>query len=155
MNRSGFTLVEVVIVIAVLSILATMALPTMNKTLADRELDNAAQILVGGLRNLQQTSLNTTPSGNFPIMKFDKTAPSRYYVTANLKTVDSATFADTVTISSSPIEITFGMNGLPNAPATIILYSNKTKKLKYVIIASTGRIRTSDQAALDNSEKAQ
>lgn len=149
--QRGFTLIEVVVVIAVLGIIALMALPAMGNTLADRELENAAALIVAGLRKSQQDSINTAPPIGFPSMYFDKASPSRYYITVNAKQTESVTLPSSVKIDKAPGDgIIFGINGYPQKPATITLSSTKTNKQKFVIIAATGRIRISDQSSKDN-----
>lgn len=49
-SLSGFGLIELLVVLAVAAILATLAIPSMRDTIAQRELRNAEQTLAGLIR---------------------------------------------------------------------------------------------------------
>lgn len=148
--QRGFTLIELLIVIAILTIFAALTFPRIESTLAQRDLDNAARMLEADLRWLQQQCVNTTPDTAFPIMKFNKNSePNSYYVTVGADSIKNVSLSSSVVLSSTPVTMTFGMNGTPDAdnhslPATFLITSKKIASKKYIIVSTTGRIRISN-----------
>ena len=60
-HRSGFTLVELLVVVVLISIGSTLTLPTFMRTLRQREVDRYAQTVASGLFSLR-AKLGTTKS---------------------------------------------------------------------------------------------
>lgn len=148
--QRGFTLIELVIVIATITIMAALTVPRIESTLAQRELDNTARMLEADLRWLQQRCINTTPDTSFPIMKFKKTTvPNGYYITLGVDSIKSVSLPSSIVLSGTPVTMSFGMNSTPvtdsqSLPTTLLITSNKTTSKKYIIISTTGRIRISN-----------
>lgn len=56
MNQKGFTAIELLAVVAVLTVLAAIAIPQFNNTIANRDLDSATRLLVSDLRNISEAA---------------------------------------------------------------------------------------------------
>lgn len=142
MRQQGFTLIEVLIVIAVLGILATMAIPRLGNSIADHELNSAAQQMVSELRYLQQITVNSDTDKAIPVMKF---STNDYRISQGVDTVRLVTLPPSVRIYGTPKDIVFEVftGHIPiNGNQTITLTSTKTNKTRSVVVyANTGRIR--------------
>lgn len=140
--QRGFTVIELVIIIAIISILAGLALPAINETIARQEILNAARLLESDIRWVQQMAMNTTPDTSFPEFK---PQPNKYSVKSGLKLIKSVNLPAGVTLSG-PKTLTFGMNGTPITdgqalPTTFFLTSKKTSLTRHVVVSSVGRVR--------------
>lgn len=56
-NKSGFTLIELMIAIAIFSILMTVSVVTLNSGDKNRELKNSALLVLGGIKQMQTMAL--------------------------------------------------------------------------------------------------
>lgn len=100
-KNQGFTLIEVLITIAILAIIATMAVPTMQQMIASQNLNKSTQTLVATLRDARA-----------------KAVLERKTVTVKLNSVaiDSATQMNwapygKATLKSTKTEVSFLMTG--------------------------------------------
>ena len=62
MNKKGFTIIEIVLVIALIGILATISLPVYKKTAAHYSLITAARMIASDIRLAQQRSITESRS---------------------------------------------------------------------------------------------
>ncbi|MEG6584046.1 pilus assembly FimT family protein [Dendrosporobacter sp. 1207_IL3150] len=147
MRQKGFTAIEVLIVIAILGLVAGIAVPRINHSMALIELDNAARELAADLRWLQQNSVNATAGSSSlgissdPIasLYFYTSSPYGYYITKNAVTIKKKIFPTTVEVVGFYNKISFGTNGYIVTPVTINLRSGSV--YKKVIVDAVGRIR--------------
>lgn len=56
-RQNGFTLIELVIVMVLMSIMLTLAIPSMNETLLTDQLSNGARQLIGTVKSLRNTAV--------------------------------------------------------------------------------------------------
>lgn len=149
MKQKGFTAIELLIVISILTLLAGMALPRLSTATGDRDLDIAARQLAADMRWMQQNALNLTAGSTNPFiladsqptLNFYTTAPYGYFIKSNAVIIKKYFFPDTVKISGYYSAINFGLNGYANNAlgTTVTLMSGS--KTKRVIVDSAGRIR--------------
>ncbi|CUH94087.1 hypothetical protein P22_0149 [Propionispora sp. 2/2-37] len=144
-EQRGFTVMEVLITLLILSVLAGLAIPNLFKHVADRQLEDAARLLASDIRYLQQLSVNSPP-GKYYHMFFRNGSPYGYYITSSTIAVKSVRFDNSVELRVPPGYVAFSASGAPQSGYSITLRSNKTKKLKYVLVeGAIGRVRISDK----------
>lgn len=144
--QRGVTLIELLICIAILSILAGIAVPRLGQSLEKQELEISARQLAADIRWLQQISINADVNTTAYAMFFYNTTPYGYYVTTNTQRIKNIILPISVSLPGSHPYISFASSGAPiTGSQSISLYSKKLKKWKYVILAPvTGRVRISD-----------
>lgn len=140
--QRGFTLIELIIAIAVISIIAGLALPVAGETLAKQRIDTAAHILEADIRSVQQMCINTTPDTIFPTIK---PLSNKYIIKKGSNIIKSIDLPSGVNLSG-PETLTFGMDGTPLTdgqplPTTLLMTSNDTSLIKKVVVSSAGRVR--------------
>lgn len=156
-TRSGFTLLEVLLVVAILATLVMIAYPRFSTPAANQELDQLTNELAADLRYMQQLSTN---AGNNPTryqIQFDSVDPTRYTLldTADnsilkIKQIDSDKFR----VSSNRMIITYdAINFNNNQAGQILTTSLATTQYKYIIISpGTGRVRVAQTNVLEPGE---
>ena len=97
MNKKGFTLVELIIVMTIIGIVAAIALPSYNKARNSKDLLLGREQVAGDIRMAQNYSYNTLKfNGTFPKggygIRFDISDPRKYIIFAD---VDSDQIYDT------------------------------------------------------------
>jgi prepilin-type N-terminal cleavage/methylation domain-containing protein len=138
--QRGFTLVELIVVIAILSVFAGMAIPQINRSMAAWDLDNAARQLEIDLRWTQQWAINSDTTIQ-PVITFFNAPPYGYMITLNNKVIKPiVVFPSTVKIDGQPQPLAFGIDGKPSGGFGIQL-TNSLSSRKLLIDSWTGRIR--------------
>jgi prepilin-type N-terminal cleavage/methylation domain-containing protein len=143
--QRGFTIIELLICMAVLGLIVSMAALTLQPSLAQQELESTARQLAADIRLLQQLSINSGANSVAYALLFTQTSPYGYYITANTQMIKHTVFPKSVRLSGNCTLIFFNSNGTPVMGAqTISLYSTTLKTLRYVMLAPvTGRVRIS------------
>jgi prepilin-type N-terminal cleavage/methylation domain-containing protein len=106
-NVAGFTLIELMVVIFIMSLLASAMVLNLNSTRAARDLRIAQNLMVTNLRKAQSYTLSsrTLPTGEqvqYYVLKFDLTNPTQYTIQAVYDVDTVAKLADVETISLPP-----------------------------------------------------
>lgn len=153
--RGGFSLLELLVVTAMISMICAMGLLRLGDSLAGAELSAAALELAADLRWMQQASVNSPvgAGGPFYSLVFNQATGGGYVVKAGLDIYKRGAFPDSVRLANLPQTVSFAASGNPSHAQTIALKSVRLNRTRYVIVAAvTGRIRVSDSAAWEAGE---
>ncbi len=148
-STSGFTLVEVLVVLLILSVLAAIAVPSLHELIRSAESRKAAREVASVLRMGRARAIATNYEHR---VEFDD-KNKRYRLTQGNRTNNSCTW-DTIVQDWTRLEgvsldmdanissIQFNTNGTSNH-GTITIKENESNRLFKIIISRTGRIRIS------------
>jgi prepilin-type N-terminal cleavage/methylation domain-containing protein len=143
----GFTIMEVLIVIAIISITAVMSTPFLSMTLSRSELDIAAEGAVDSLEEARSSALNGRSGGQFGV-HFE---PDQYvlFEGAAYSVADPDNFVHTLSgfVSVSDVNISGGGNdiifasvsGEPDQTGTIE-FTDSSGATKTVTVNSAGTV---------------
>ena len=151
---SGFSLLELLIVTALISMVCGMSMMRLGDSLAEQELSAAALEMAADLRWMQQVSVNSPANagGPFYFMMYD-TAGGRYYVKSGIQIVKNMYLPASVRFGNLPPLLSFSSSGSPSSGQTIMLQSRPLNKFRYVIVAAvTGRVRVSETPVKETGE---
>ena len=142
-NNRGFSMLELLLVVAILGIVAAIAVPRFTNANAQRDLDNAARQLVVDLRWTSQMAANSVDTVK---VVFVNTAPFGYRVvqgTAETVIKPTYSFPTTVLFPSAVSTISFDVFGKPtgSADVSIILQNTAGQSRTVNIDYLTGRVR--------------
>ena len=140
--QRGFSLVEIMIVIAVAGLMLAIALPRIRDTLVKRDVKSARSALANMYARARVNALQTRkPSTiHFTSPRVWVTAP----VGAGLDTVGAVVDLGTlygVTITASAATITVLPTGLSNMAATATIVVSRSGKSDSVMISGYGRLQ--------------
>lgn len=145
MNKKGFTIIEIILVIALIGFLATISLPIYKKTEAHYSLLTAARMIANDIRLAQQKSItesnsyrllfNTTAGDNYQLLSVSNKSEINY-LPKGIKIIRT-NFTDK-TLSFLP-------SGAPSQGGRVVL-ENRFGGRRYIIVTpATGRVRISDK----------
>lgn len=144
--QRGFSLIEVIIVAAVLGILAVGAVPRIFATMATQELHTFTANLAADIRYMQQMALNANGK-NAPLytLRFARGRESSYYIIHDgYKAIKTVYLPKHVKMTGDPDYILFSNKGAPRKGQRIEFYTSNAQLFSYVYIAgATGRVRVS------------
>jgi len=160
-NRYGFTLIELIIVIAIIIILTGVAVPLSAGYIVERQVYNAATQIQQDLLLAQNLAIthSSGASGWFEIYFYPSPSDNKYYV----ETTEDAVFnPSTKTIQSGKVitrqfssalkfsldsnlsggHIAFDNQGIPHPSGGVITISNTSEsKVVTVTISTIGRVK--------------
>jgi type IV fimbrial biogenesis protein FimT len=147
-SKTGFTMIELMIVIAVLVVLLTIAAPTFRSFMAQSRLNGAAREVASDLMAARMQAIKE--NNRFKVSFINDHQYTILDDDNNNGTADSGeatqtkdiqnVFQDvTMTYNNNPI---FSPNGTASNLATVTLSNSRGSK--YVKVAITGRIKTDD-----------
>jgi len=139
-HQRGFTLIELVISIAIMGILCSMIIPDFNSTFENYKLELAAKRLVQDIYFIRQTAISER---KYPKIVFDVLNTQDNYVIkvdgfgGKKVTLPKGVFLKWTNFTDSTI--TFAPSGAPNG-GTIAITNNK-KSLYVIVSPVTGHVR--------------
>ena len=145
----GFTLVELVCVLALLGLIALIAVPAIASVGSSRNLEIAARGLAVELRRAQQKAITTGSTQSIDLRIY-----SNDYRVRDLESGEAYTvkLAEGVTYRAVnfPVEsgfprISFYRSGAPSRGGTIVLNGPRDRVSYIIVTPATGRVRVSDQ----------
>jgi prepilin-type N-terminal cleavage/methylation domain-containing protein len=144
--QRGFSLIEVMIVSAVLAMLAVSAVPRIFATIATQELQTFTANLAADIRYMQQMSLNANGQ-NAPLytLRFARGSENSYYIIHDgYQAIKMVYLPKHVKVTGDPDYIMFSNKGAPRKGQRIEFYTSNAQLFSYVYITgATGRVRVS------------
>ena len=152
----GFSLLELLIVAALISMICGMGIMRLGNSLAEQELSAAALELAADIRWMQQMSTNSPVSagGSSFYMVFEDAGNRGYLARSGVNVVKRMTLPASVRFGNSPPKLSFSPSGSPSPGGfSIMLQSRQLAKTRYVIVAAvSGRVRVSNTPAWEAGE---
>jgi len=140
-SSKGFTLIELILAIAVISLLSTLAVPSFKNTLNRYKLEVAARELAQNVRLIQQKSVTEGVSNKIVL---DLNKRDNYQLVSGrrgkLIKLPPDVYIDWTTYVEVDKSIVFYPTGAPNRGGTIAI-TNGRDSLFVIISVATGRVR--------------
>lgn len=132
----GFTLVELMITVAVAAILLVVVVPSFVEQLARRQLEGAATELNGDLQYTRARAV----ARSAPVSLSTNAGGTQYTVSSGANTYKTVTLPGPVTISPN-VTITYDqLRAMASAPGDIAMASSRTGAALTVKISPMGRV---------------
>lgn len=148
-SASGFTLVELLVTMALLSLLLLVAIPALKSFGSERNLEITARSLAIDMRRARQMAITT---GDPHCLEFLFSQHSYHYRIKNCMTADSEQryFSAGVSYSSTNFpevgsipQLRFNPMGAPNSGGTVVLQDTRGEKIYVIVTPATARVRVS------------
>ena len=136
-SEQGFSIVDLLTVIAIIAILATIALPSMTQEMAKYRLNGAARQLAGDLMAARMRAVAQNRSVKVSVLDDQVYKVCDDLCVGGPKTINIRDSYKDMTITSTK-DITFSSRGSAS-PGTIDVSNSKGKKS--ITVAITGRVK--------------
>lgn len=133
-RESAFSLIEIVVALAILGILAAIALPSWNRLVPSYQLDGSVRQVQSELHHIKMRAV--AESVGFQLA-FTAGA-SAYTIQRDLKAVTNKPLPEGIVITKAGI-ISFSPRG--TAGANRVRLRNQVGQCKQVVVSATGRVR--------------
>lgn len=144
-KEKGLTLIELLLVLALISVLFSLAIPAISRAEQDWSLKADANKIAAVLRSARQEAVFT---GKFQSVLFYPDShcyrvhgKSYQYLNTGIKYVGRTTF--TKEISNAPA-CTFSAAGVPSSGGTVTLTNKYNKRLYIILNPVAGRVRVDE-----------
>jgi len=148
-NKKGFTLVELIIAVAIFAILGAISIPTFQSFLAQRRLNGAARELHSNLMSMRMQAvsenkwiaLNVDNNHQYTIFRdTNQNGAIDTGETLLVKDLHPTYYDITIDTASSASGVTFRPNG---TGSTATLRLSGSAGIKTITVTSNGRVKTS------------
>jgi prepilin-type N-terminal cleavage/methylation domain-containing protein len=139
----GFSVIELVITLAIIGILAAIALPAWNKILTSFHLSSSARLIQSELQSLKIRS--AAESASFRLVY--GAAAKNFEIQRDGKTLAIKPLADGVSIAKAGV-VTFSPRGTANGNRVRLM--SRDGSCQQVVVSQTGRMRTCKAACGDD-----
>ena len=141
----GITLMELLLVIAILVIIAAIAVPRYTDSVAQRELDTAARQVAADLQWSMQIAANSTASSIVKMMFINKSPYGYYVVQGDSNTVIKPTIKlpTTILFPQEQTTVIFDVYGKPFSGMDVVVTLRNTRGQSRVITVNylTGQVQ--------------
>ncbi|MBO8137646.1 MAG: prepilin-type N-terminal cleavage/methylation domain-containing protein [Desulfotomaculum sp.] len=146
-NCRGYTLLELVMVLSILGVFISIALPGYLGYFNRGQLETAAQQLASDIRYIQQRALAEESPTSYGIAFYP--AHDKYNVYKSMQILKSVKLPKGLVLQGTTFpehRMEINQKGIPRSGGgTVSIYNKYCRVYKYVVVASvTGRVRVSD-----------